>query len=128
MRAAIDAFGRGVAFIVQPTLAGSDLATVVLHHKLDIDFNVFVACDATDGSMEPCLSGLRKSVAAFGITCNLLGLAISVARAALRSASITTGIGLWLVASSLLRILAELRELGRQLESYMTLDHADAPA
>ncbi len=128
VRAAIDAFGRGVAFIVQPTLAGSDLATVVLHHKLDIDFNVFVACDATDGSMEPCLSGLRKSVAAFGITCNLLGLAISVARAALRSASITTGIGLWLVASSLLRILAELRELGRQLESYMTLDHADAPA
>ena len=126
--AAIDAFGRGVAFIARPTLAGSDLSTVVLHHKLDIDFNVFVAPEATESDLAPCLSGLRKSVAAFGVTCKLLGLAISVARATLRSASITTGIGLWLVAASLLRIIAELRELGRQLEAYLSLDHAATPA
>ena len=126
--AAIEAFGRGVAFIVQPTLAGSDPSTIVLHHKLDIDFNVFVAADVTEDGLDPCLSGLRKSVAAFGITCDLLGLAISVARAALRSAAVATGIGLWLVAASLLRIIGELRELGTRLQAYVSLDHAAAPA
>ena len=121
IRAAIHAFAEGVAYFVQPVLAFSNPRDLVMAHDVDFDFHVHVAAGADDGVVQQKIRSLRRGVAAWKVACQIIGLATTVTRATLQGANV---LGLIFVASGLIRIAGQLRELGTSLANYMELNQA----
>lgn len=120
IRVASDAFVEGIQYLVRTDLPGSSASGMIVSHRGDFDFRVFLGDHTPDATYEETLAALRRKPLALRIAGQILGLVIASV------GTITAGLAsAWiLLVARLLPLWQQLAALVRELAAYRPLRNA----